>query len=140
MRIGSVVTALLLGIVIGALATPSVSGNGGERRVFELRTYTTHDGKLDALHSRFRNHTMRLFEKHGMTNMAYWTPQDPALAGRTLVYLLAHRSPEAAKRSWEAFRNDPEWQKVKAESEAQGPIVSRVESVFGDPTDYSPVK
>lgn len=140
MRIGSVVTALVLGIVIGALATASASGNEGERRVFELRTYTTHDGKLDALHARFRDHTMRLFEKHGMTNVAYWTPQDPALAGKTLVYLLAHRSPDAAKRSWDAFRNDPEWQKVKAESEAPGPIVRTIESVFGDPTDYSPVK
>ena len=140
MRNGSLATALLLGVVIGALATSAASGNGGERRVFELRTYTTHDGKLDTLHVRFRNHTMRLFEKHGMTNVAYWTPQDPALAGRTLVYLLAHRSPEAAKRSWEAFRNDPEWQKVRAESEVDGPIISRIESVFGDPTDYSPVK
>jgi len=140
MRIGLSIAVLLAGILMGAVLTPVLSGAGPERRVFEIRTYTTHDGKLEALHTRFRNHTMRLFEKHGMTNVAYWTPQDPELAGRTLVYVLAHSSRDAARRSWEAFRTDPEWVKVKAESEAQGPVVSKVDSVFGDPTDYSPLK
>lgn len=140
MSIGRTAIPLLAGIVIGAALTPGISGERAERRVFEIRTYTTPDGRLDALHARFRNHTMRLFEKHGMTNVAYWTPDDPALAGRTLVYLLAHESREAAKRSWDAFRNDPEWQKVKADSEADGPVVARVESVFGEATDYSPLR
>ena len=138
-RIGPILAALAAGIFIGALLTPVLSG-AADRRVYELRTYTTHDGKLDALHARFRTHTMRLFEKHGMTNVAYWTPQDPELGSKTLVYLLAHRSRDAAARSWEAFRNDPEWVKVKTESEAQGPILIKVESVFGDPTDYCPLK
>lgn len=133
-------SALLAGVVLGAFLSSLISGSAREPRVFEVRTYTTHDGRLDALHARFRNHTMRLFEKHGMTNVAYWTPEDPRLAGNTLVYVLAHPSRAAARRSWDAFRQDPEWIKVKTESEAAGPIVSRVESVFGHATDYSPVK
>lgn len=109
-------------------------------RVFELRTYTAAEGKLDVLHKRFREHTMQLFERHGMVNIGYWTPQDPALAANTLVYVIAHRSREAAQANWAAFRADPEWQKVKAESEANGPVVAKVESVFLDATDYSPLK
>jgi len=139
MRIGATVALFLAGVFVGAMLTPVLSG-AADRRVYELRTYTTHEGKLDALHARFRHHTMRLFEKHGMTNVAYWTPEDPGLGSKTLVYLLAHQSRDAAARSWEAFRNDPEWIKVKAESEAPGAIVSRVDSVFGSPTDYCPLK
>lgn len=132
--------ALLTGLLLGAFVSAFLSGSAKETRVFEVRTYTTHEGRLDALHARFRTHTMRLFEKHGMTNVAYWTPEDPKLAGNTLVYVLAHPSREAARRSWEAFRQDPEWIEVKADSEASGPIVSRVDSVFGNATDYSPVR
>jgi hypothetical protein len=109
-------------------------------RVFEIRTYTTEEGKLDALNARFRNHTMRLFEKHGMTNIGYWTPEDGPLSHNTLIYILAHPSREAAKKNWEAFGSDPEWQKVREESEANGKIVTKVESVFVDATDYSPMK
>ena len=111
-----------------------------EGRVFEIRTYTTPEGKLDELHKRFREHTMKIFERHGMTNIGYWTPQDPALASHTLIYVLAHKSRAAAAKSWEDFRADPEWQKVKAASEVNGPIVTKVESVFVEPTDYSPMK
>jgi hypothetical protein len=110
------------------------------RRVFELRTYTTNEGKLDALQARFRNHTTKLFEKHGMTNVGYWVPQDDPLARNTLIYVLAHPSREAAKKSWASFQADPDWQKVRNESEAQGRINAKVESVFMDPTDYSPMK
>lgn len=140
MRIGVIVALLLTGVFVGAAVGPALSGETKPRPVFEVRTYTTHAGRLDALHGRFRRHTMRLFEKHGMTNVAYWTPDDRALAETTLVYVLAHSSRDAAKRSWNAFRQDPEWVKVKAESEADGPIVSRVESVFGEATDYSPLR
>ena len=96
--------------------------------------------KLQDLHQRFRDHTLKLFEKHGMVNIAYWTPQDPKLASNTLIYVLAHKSREAAKASWTAFINDPEWQRVKAASEANGKIVTKVESVFTQTTDYSPLK
>ena len=109
-------------------------------RVFEIRTYTAAEGKLDALHARFRDHTLALFEKHGMTSVGYFKPQDAPLKPNTLIYILAHSSREAAAKNWEAFKNDPEWQKVKAASETQGPLTSKIESVFADPTDYSPMK
>ena len=111
-----------------------------DTRVFELRTYTTHPGKLDALNARFRNHTVKLFEKHGMTNVVYLTPMDAPQSENTLVYLLAHKSREAAKASFDAFRKDPDWVKARTESEAAGPIVIKVDSVFFTPTDYSPMK
>jgi hypothetical protein len=109
-------------------------------RVFELRTYTTNDGKLEALKTRFRDHTTKLFEKHGMTNIGYWVPQDAPRSGNTLIYIIAHPSREAAKANWDGFRNDPEWKRVAAESEKDGKIVSKVESVFMDPTDFSNIK
>jgi hypothetical protein len=109
-------------------------------RVFELRTYTTLEGKLPDLNKRFRDHTMEIFKRHGMTNVAYFTPQDKPLSENTLVYLLAHDSREAAKKSWDDFRNDPEWKKVSAASEENGKIVDHVVSQFLVPTDYSPMK
>ena len=109
-------------------------------RVFELRTYTCNEGKLPDLLARFRNHTTRLFEKHGMTNIAYWVPQDSPAHENTLVYVIAHASREAAKKNWDEFRNDPEWQKVQKDSEANGKIVNKVESVFMDAADFSPMK
>jgi NIPSNAP len=109
-------------------------------RVFELRTYTANPGKLGDLNKRFREHTLEIFKRHGMTNVAYFTPQDAPLSENTLVYLLAHESRDAAKKSWDEFRNDPEWKKVAAESEANGKIVDHVVSQFLVPTDYSPMK
>jgi hypothetical protein len=109
-------------------------------RVFELRTYTTLEGRLDALHARFRNHTTKLFTKHGITNVGYWVPMDEPRSKNTLVYLLAHPSREAAKKNFDAFRNDPAWIKARDESEASGKIVEKVESVFLAPVDYSPLK
>jgi hypothetical protein len=109
-------------------------------RVYELRTYTANEGKLDALHARFRNHTLRLFEKHGMKNVGYWSPADPPASQNTLVYVISHADRDAAKKSWDAFRNDPDWKKVQQESEANGRLVAKVESVYMQPTDYSPMK
>ena len=109
-------------------------------RVFELRTYTCFEGKLPDLLTRFRDHTMQIFEKHGMTSIAYWVPQDAPLSQNTLIYVLAHPSREAAKKNWAAFIGDPEWQKVQKESEANGKLVSNVVSVFMDPADFSPIK
>jgi hypothetical protein len=110
------------------------------KRVFEIRTYTANEGKLSDLHARFRNHTLKLFEKHGMTNVGYWSPQDAPLAQNTLVYILSHENREAATRSWDAFRKDPEWVKVQTASEVNGKLVAKVESIFMDATDYSPMK
>jgi hypothetical protein len=109
-------------------------------KVFELRTYTSPPGKLQDLHARFRDHTRRIFEKHGMTNVAYFAPTEDPLAQNTLIYLIAHPSREAAKASWAAFGADPEWRKVAADSQVNGRIVEKVESVFLTATDYSPLK
>ena len=109
-------------------------------KVYELRTYTAPEGKLADLHARFRNHTLRIFQKHGMTNVIYLAPTDAPLSQNTLVYLLAHQSRDAAKASWDAFRNDPEWKKVASESQLNGPIITKVDSVFLEATDYSPMK
>jgi hypothetical protein len=120
---------------------PEIAKKGD--RVFELRTYTTPEGKLDDLHARFQNHTMALFRKHGMENVAYWTKQpDQKDAKTTLIYLLAHKSHDEAKKSFDAFRKDPDWVKAKAESEKNGPLTveNGVKSEFLVPTDYSPMK
>ena len=109
-------------------------------RVFELRTYTCPEGKLPDLEKRFRDHTIEIFNRHHMTSIGYWIPQDAPRSTNTLIYILAHPSRDAAKENWTAFRNDPEWQKVQAASEANGKIVSKVESVFMDPADFSAMK
>jgi hypothetical protein len=108
--------------------------------MFEMRTYTGPAGKLGELQTRFRNHTTRLFEKHGITNVAYWAPMDEPRSPNTLVYVLAYPNREEAKARWAKFSSDPEWQKVRTESEVNGRIVERVESVFMVPTDFSPIK
>jgi hypothetical protein len=110
------------------------------KQVFELRTYTAPEGKLGELQARFRNHTIRIFDKHGMKSVGYWTPQDAPLSQNTLIYVLAHPSREAAKKNWAEFQADPEWQKVSKESQVNGSILTSVASVFMDPTDFSPVK
>jgi NIPSNAP len=133
---------LAAGFVAGALAAPQLGVVSAQTpaKVFELRTYTAPDGKLTDLHKRFRDHTMRIFQKHGMTNVIYLSPTDAPLSQNTLVYLLSHQSREAAKKSWADFAADPEWKKVSAESQVNGRIVEKVESVFLTATDYSPMK
>jgi NIPSNAP len=126
--------------VSGFVAGTAVRAQSPSKRVFELRTYTTHEGKLGDLHKRFRDHTMRIFKKHGMENIGYWQPQDAPDSQNTLIYVISHQSREAAKKSWADFQADPEWQKVSAESQVNGRIVSKVVSVFMDSTDYSPMK
>lgn len=108
--------------------------------VYELRIYTCEPGKLDALHNRFRENTMRIFEKHGIKNVAYWTPADEPLSETTLVYLIKHASTEAAAKSWDAFRNDPEWKAVaKKSAEDHGKILAKApEAIYLTATDFSP--
>ncbi len=112
-----------------------------DERVFELRTYVTNEGKLVDLLNRFRNHTCQLFEKHGIENIGYWVPLDPAEgAENTLVYLIAHKSRAAAATSWAAFGKDPDWQLARKASEFNGKILAKPpESVFLKATDYSPL-
>ena len=107
--------------------------------IYEYRVYEAIPGKLPELHNRFRDHTLGIFERHGMVNVGYWTPSVGDYTDR-LVYILAHESAEARQRSWEAFYVDPEWQRVKAESEANGPLVSRIFNSLLAPTDYSPLQ
>ena len=106
-----------------------------EPTFFELRTYHTHPGKLDALHARFSDHTIGLFEKHGMTNIGYWTPQDQP---DTLTYLMGYPSEEAREASWKAFLNDPTWKAAYKASTADGKLVAKIESTYLTPTDYNP--
>ncbi len=115
-------------------------------RFFEMRTYIAHEGKFEDLHKRFRDHTNRLFQKHGMQLVGYWTPVADAKgeltpeAARTLVYILAYPSREAREESWKGFMADPEWQAAYKESHKDGPLVAKVISQYLKPTDYSPIK
>lgn len=130
---------LLSVLATGTLVAQPAPAAGG--RVFELRTYYASPGKLDALNARFRNHTIALFRKHGMEVIGFWEPVDKeAGAGEKLVYILSHQSRAAAAASWKAFREDPEWVKVKADSEKDGVLPAKIESVFLAGTDYSPLK
>jgi hypothetical protein len=130
------------GVVAGqALGAPRVVAQApGANRVFELRKYTAPEGKLGELEARFRNHTIRIFNKHNMTSIGYFVPQDAPDSQNTLIYVLAHPSREAARKNWTAFQADPEWQKVNTESQVNGRIVSKVESTFMDPLDFSQIK
>ena len=124
-----------------AAALPAALEAQASGRLFELRTYSTLPGRLPNLLVRFRDHTTALFEKHGMTNVGYWVPAEGQEgAGNTLIYMLAHASPEAAKKSWDGFRADPEWVKARTESEKDGKIVDKVVSVMMQPTDFSKMK
>lgn len=108
-------------------------------RTFEMRTYTATPDKIENVLARFRNHTTKLFEKHGMTNIAYFRTIEKEGQSK-LLYLLAHKSEEAGKASFDAFRNDPEWIKVRDESEKNGKIVEKVESILMSPTDFATIK
>ncbi|HEY2906915.1 MAG TPA: NIPSNAP family protein [Vicinamibacterales bacterium] len=135
-------TTLLL-VVVAALSgfAAARATTAVDSRVFELRTYHAAPGKLDALHARFRDHTNDLFKKHGMTVVGYWVPTDAEKgAGDTLIYILAFADRAAATAAWKAFATDPDWMKVKAESEKDGPLTTKIDSVFTTPTDYSPMK
>jgi hypothetical protein len=127
---------------LAALALVTVSFMSAE--VYELRTYYCLPGRLDALNARFKNHTVKLFEKHGMTNVGYWVPQDEPEKGpkksNTLIYIIKHKSREAAKENWDGFRKDADWVKARDASEKDGNIVERVESVFMDAVPYSMMK
>ena len=137
----SVVALLVLtfaaGFALRGLMAPAVTLHAAADRVFELRTYTTPPGKLEALKSRFRDHTVKLFEKHGMTNVGYWAPVGDNAEGK-LVYVIAHKDRAARDAAFKAFGADPDWQRAVKESEVNGPLVARAEVLFLKATDYSP--
>ncbi len=126
-----------LGLLTLTAALSGFAAEGArDTRCYEMRTYTAAPGKLDELNARFRDHTCRLFEKHGMVNVGYWTPLENP--DGKLIYLLAYPSRESREESWKAFMADPDWQAVVQASEANGKLVVKVESVFLTATDYSP--
>ncbi len=133
---GAIMAAMLLVLAMSAAGEAAAA----DTRVFELRIYTTHEGKLDDLLTRFRDHTNPLFVKHGMSLIGYWTPSEGEEAGKTLIYILAYPSREARDASWKAFRNDPVWTKAYEESHKDGPLVEKVDSKFLTPTDFSPIQ
>lgn len=129
-----------LGFLMGGCLCFSFAGTAdcqdADALVYELRTYHAAPGKLDELNARFRDHTMKLFEKHGMTNVGYWVPLDNA--ENKLIYILSFPSRAARDKSWKAFSADPDWQRVRKESMANGKLVNKVESVLMQTTAYSP--
>jgi hypothetical protein len=129
-------TRLLIGLFVLFAGFASA-----QNRVYELRTYTCNPGKLEALKARFRDHTIEIFKRHGIESVGYWTPQDPEKSKTTLIYIVSHPSLEAATKNWAAFRADPEWIKVAADSQKDGTILAKPpESVYMDPTDFSKLK
>ena len=136
LTLAAILAAVGVGFQLGRSTTARAAGN----HVFEVRTYTAEPGKLEALQARFRDHTVQIFNKHGMTSVGYFAPSDEPLSKNALIYILQFPSRDAAKKSWDEFRNDPEWQKVQKESEANGKLVTKVDSVYTEPTDFSPLK
>jgi hypothetical protein len=128
------------GFVAHGLVPIEAVAQAQSNRVFELRTYTAADGKLQALSDRFRDHTVALFKKHDMESLGYFIPQDDPAKQNTLVYLIAHKDRDASKKNWAEFLADPEWRKVSAESEANGRLIAGMTTVYLDPTTYSPLK
>jgi len=126
-------------MVLSAASGLEAQSAGAKRDVvYELRIYHANEGKLDALLARFRDHTIAIFNRHGMKSIAYWTPTDEPLKGRTLIYILEHPSREAATANWAAFNADPEWKQVSAASQVNGKLVEKTESTFLKLTDFSP--
>ncbi len=130
----------LLTLVVGFSAGLFFSVAAQDQKVYELRTYTATPGNLGNLNARFRDHTIRIFRKHGMEIVGFWVPTDPELADDTLIYVLEHDSRAAADASWQAFGQDPEWREVAAASNANGQILANVERQYMQATDYSPLR
>jgi hypothetical protein len=135
--VGLVSIAFGLGVCVGGGARVDAQRPG---RVLEVRRYTAAPGKLDDLVKRMREGEASLFEKHGMKGVFYSVAAEAPDSQNTYLYVLAHQSREAAKKSWDDFRSDPAWKSLRDPSEANGPLVSKVESIFVSPTDFSPLK
>ena len=110
------------------------------QHVYELRMYHVNQGKMDALKARFGDHTNAIFKRHNMKSIGYWMPEDAPSSQNLFIYILEHPSREEAEKNWAEFQADPEWKKVKAESEMQGPLVDHIDRYFMDPTSFSALK
>jgi hypothetical protein len=122
------------GVILGVSA---LHGSNPSHHVYELRLYHVNPGKMQALVDRFGNRTDAIFKRYNMKSVGYWVPEDAPSSQNLFIYILEHPSREEAKKDWEAFHDDPEWKKVKAESEAQGPLVDHIDNYFMDPTSFS---
>jgi hypothetical protein len=130
----------ILSFLCGAavmLGFTTLSGSNPPHRVYELRMYQVKEGKTEALQARFRDHTDAIFKRHNMKSVGYWVPEDAPSSQNLFIYILEHPSRQEAEKNWAAFQADPEWKKVKAESEAQGPLVDHIDRYFMDPTSFS---
>jgi len=133
----------LLSFLFGAAVMLALSYSSAAKppqHVYELRVYHAKEGKMDALKARFGDHTDSIFKRHNMRSIGYWTPEDPPDSQNLLIYVLEHPSRQEAEKNWAAFQADPEWKKVKSESEANGPLVDHVDRHFMDPTSFSALK
>ncbi|HEX6717269.1 MAG TPA: NIPSNAP family protein [Pyrinomonadaceae bacterium] len=142
-KLSGLKTASLLWFIGGAAVTLGFSflaQSNAPRHVYELRLYHVNEGKMDALIARFGDHTDAIFKRHNMKSIGYWRPEDSPYAQNLFVYVLEHPSREEAQKNWTAFQADPEWQKVKAESETQGALANHIDSYFMDPTSFSALK
>lgn len=137
MVLAAVGAAAILNASVLVLRAADAKPGESNERFFEMRTYHANEGKMDALNARFRNHTNAIFQRHGMELVGYWMPVDQK---DTLVYILAYPSKAAREKAWKEFGEDEEWKKARAESEKDGALVKKVESVLMTPTDYSPIR
>ncbi len=135
-----IVLCSLIAAAAGYWAGRETTVSAASTHVYEFRRYTAAPGKLEALQARFRDQTEAIFKKHNMKSVGYFAPSDDPFAKNTFLYILEFPSREAAKADWDAFRADPEWQKVQKETEANGKLVDNVESIFTTPTDFSKLK
>jgi hypothetical protein len=135
----SYLSAILCGVALMSAFT-TLGQSKPSQHVYELRMYHVNEGKMDALVARFRDHTDTLFKKHNMKSIGYWKPEDAPNSQNLFIYILEHSSRQEAEKNWAEFQADPEWKKVKAESEMQGPLVDHIDRYFMDPTSFSALK
>ncbi|PYK78639.1 MAG: NIPSNAP family protein [Verrucomicrobia bacterium] len=136
-------TACLLSFLCGVALMTAFTTLGQSKpsqHVYELRMYHVNQGKMDALKARFGDHTDAIFKRHNMKSIGYWMPEDAPSSQNLFIYILEHSSRQEAEKNWAEFQADPEWKKVKAESEMQGPLVDHIDRYFMDPTSYSALK
>jgi hypothetical protein len=135
--------SMLLSFIGGAAVMLGIShfnDSSPPNHVYELRLYQVNDGKIDALIARFGEHTDSIFRRHNMKSVGYWRPEDAPYSQNLFIYILEHPSREEARKNWAAFQSDPEWKKVKADSEINGPLANHIDSYFMDPTTFSALK
>jgi NIPSNAP len=138
MRVSHVVPFFLGVLTMSAFSM--FAGSHRPQHIYELRMYHVNPGKMDALIARFGDHTDAIFQRHNMKSIAYWRPEDEPNSEDLFIYVLEHPSREDAKKNWQAFQDDPEWKKVKSETESTGPLASHIDSYFMDPTSFSALK